>query len=78
MEQAVIVFGLGSNKGDSRSIITCAVKRLGEYIHGMRRASFYETEPLLELFPGAVDPLTGCPYQTFFNTLPDQRIQKLE
>jgi 2-amino-4-hydroxy-6-hydroxymethyldihydropteridine diphosphokinase len=163
MEQAVIVFGQGSNKGDSRSIITCAVKRLGEYIHEMRQASFYETEPLyvaaqprflntaaagfsrfspeeyleiihriessagrdrsreprwgkrtldidillygdriianppvlevphprlrerrfalaplLELFPGAVDPLTGCPYQAFFNTLPDQGIQKLE
>jgi 2-amino-4-hydroxy-6-hydroxymethyldihydropteridine diphosphokinase len=163
MEQPVIVFGLGSNKGDTRKNVAYAVARLGEYVDQLRRAPLYETEPLyvtgqprflntavagfsrfspedyleiihqiersagrdrsreirwgertldidillygntiiakppaleiphprlkerrfalaplLELFPGVVDPITGCPYQTTFETLPDQGIRRIE
>jgi 2-amino-4-hydroxy-6-hydroxymethyldihydropteridine diphosphokinase len=49
--QALIVLGLGSNRGaalgrDSRFILNGAISALGEVLSGLRRASLYETEPL--------------------------------
>ena len=41
-----VVLGLGSNLGDSRSIIREAVKVLANLIKDLRTASFYRTAPL--------------------------------
>ena len=43
---SLIVLGLGSNLGDSHSIVINAVKVLGDVLRELRRASLYETEPL--------------------------------
>ena len=45
-EQCLVVLGLGSNCGDSRQIITGAVKALAEILSNLRCASLYETAPL--------------------------------
>jgi 2-amino-4-hydroxy-6-hydroxymethyldihydropteridine diphosphokinase len=45
-----VVLGLGSNRGDSgrdsRTILEDAIVELGNSIPGLRRSSFFETEPL--------------------------------
>jgi len=45
--------GLGSNLGDSRSIILEAVKALREILQELRCASLYETEPMYEKDQGS-------------------------
>jgi 2-amino-4-hydroxy-6-hydroxymethyldihydropteridine diphosphokinase len=45
-KEQVCVLGLGSNLGDSKSIILAAVEELKKVLTGLRRASLYETEPL--------------------------------
>ena len=42
----LVILGLGSNSGDSRSIILEAVKALEEVLSHLQRASLYETDPL--------------------------------
>jgi 2-amino-4-hydroxy-6-hydroxymethyldihydropteridine diphosphokinase len=41
-----VVLGLGSNRGDSREILTDALRVLGEILGEVRIASFFETAPL--------------------------------
>ena len=45
-ESSLVVLGLGSNIGDSRSTILDAVKALENILMELRCASIYETEPL--------------------------------
>lgn len=40
-----IIAGLGSNRGDSKVILTAAVKRLSTFLHSIRVSSVYITEP---------------------------------
>jgi 2-amino-4-hydroxy-6-hydroxymethyldihydropteridine diphosphokinase len=40
-----VILALGSNKGDSRAILTGAIGELGGILGGIRAASFYETAP---------------------------------
>lgn len=46
---SLVVLGLGSNQGDSRSILAGAVERLGKLLGDMRAAALIETEPLYVL-----------------------------
>ncbi|MCL2318748.1 MAG: 2-amino-4-hydroxy-6-hydroxymethyldihydropteridine diphosphokinase, partial [Treponema sp.] len=41
-----VVLGLGSNLGDSRSILRGAIAALTDFLTEPRAASFYETSPL--------------------------------
>ena len=46
MNLTQVVLGLGSNLGDSRSIVLGAIKALEQVLAELRRASLYETSPL--------------------------------
>jgi 2-amino-4-hydroxy-6-hydroxymethyldihydropteridine diphosphokinase len=43
---ALVVLGIGSNKGERRKFLTGAIAALGEALEGIRRASFIESEAL--------------------------------
>ena len=43
---SIVVLGLGSNLGDSRSIVLNAVKSLEKILSELHKASLYETDPL--------------------------------
>lgn len=40
-----IILGLGSNRGDSKGILTGAIKRLGSFLKDIRLSSVYITKP---------------------------------
>jgi 2-amino-4-hydroxy-6-hydroxymethyldihydropteridine diphosphokinase len=74
----LIVLGLGSNLGDSRSIIINAIKVLEKFIVDLRRASFYETDPLYVTDQGR---FINTAVSGFFDGSPQEllkRINKVE
>ncbi|MDR3115178.1 MAG: 2-amino-4-hydroxy-6-hydroxymethyldihydropteridine diphosphokinase [Treponema sp.] len=46
MPAALVILGLGSNKGDSPGILEAAIGALGTVLTDLRRASLFETEPV--------------------------------
>ena len=45
-EPSLVVLGMGSNRGDSRLIITDAITALSESLSELKTSSLYETDPL--------------------------------
>ena len=55
-----VYLGLGSNLGDKRANIQCAVERLREISTGLTVSSFYETAPVgVTLQPSFVNAVCG-------------------
>ena len=60
----LVVFGLGSNLGDSRLIINDAIKSLEEVLTELRCASLYETDPMYVTDQGRFINTAVCGYYT--------------
>jgi 2-amino-4-hydroxy-6-hydroxymethyldihydropteridine diphosphokinase len=72
------VLGLGSNLGDSHTIVIKAVEALKEMLSGLRSAPLYETEPLYVTDQGR---FINTAVAGWYNGLPDKLlldVQKIE